>query len=84
MIAAAVVVAAGVKFDRKAFIVAGCAAMLAYLPFGAAEARMGDAGIGLAFTVSAVLVAITVLIVRNVYVARAAKGSNEQEQTVWA
>lgn len=82
--AAMAVVAAGVKLDRKSFIVAGCAAMLFYLPFGAAEAHAGDTAVGAAFTVGAIMVAAAVLLVRRVYVARAAQGSNEIEQGVWA
>lgn len=82
--AAACVIAAGVYFDRKSFIVAGSAALLFYLPFGAAEAHAGDMGVGMAFSVSAAMVAVAVLIVRKVYVARAAQGSNDLEQTVWA
>ncbi len=84
LLAAMGVIAAGVKLDRKSYIVAGCAAMLFYLPFGAAEARAGEGAIGLAFTVGAVLVAIAVLMVRSVYMARAAQGNNEIEQGVWA
>jgi hypothetical protein len=82
--AAVVVIAAGVKLDRKSFIVAGCAALLFYMPFGAAEARAGDSTVGAAFTVAAITVAVVLLIVRRVYVARAAQGSNELEQGVWA
>lgn len=82
--AAVAVIAAGVKLDRKSFIVAGCAALLFYMPFGAAEARAGDSAVGAAFTVAAIAVAVAVLIVRRVYVARAAQGSNEIEQGVWA
>lgn len=84
LLAAMGVVAVGVKVDRKSFIVAGCMGMMVYLPFGAAEARVGDTGVGMAFTFATVLVAATVLIVRKVYVARAAKGTDEIEQTVWA
>ncbi len=83
-VAAALVIAAGVYFDRKSYIVAGAAALLFYLPFGAAEARAGDMGVGMAFSFSAVLVAVAVLIVRKVYVTRAAQGSNDLEQTVWS
>lgn len=84
VLAAMAVIAAGVKFDRKSFIVAGAAALLFYLPFGAAEAHAGDTAIGAAFTFAAILVAAAVLIVRKVYVSRAAQGSNEIEQGVWA
>lgn len=78
------VVGAGVYFDRKSFIVAGAAAMLFYLPFGAAEARLGETGVGLAFSVAAMMVAATVLIVRKIYTVRATRDSDELEQTVWS
>jgi hypothetical protein len=81
--AAVAVIAAGVKLDRKSFIVGGCAALLFYVPFGAAKARAGDAAVGVASTVAAIAVAVVILIVRRVYVARAAQGRNEIEQGVW-
>lgn len=82
-LAAAATIAAGVYFDRKAIIVAGATALLFYPPFGAAEAHMGDGAVGMAFTVSAILVAVAVMIVRTVYVARAAQSDASNEQDVW-
>jgi hypothetical protein len=81
--AALAVIAVGVKLDRKSFIIAGCTGLLIYAPLGASQV-LGRGVEVIATLLATVAVVVILLIVRRVYVARAAQGYNEIEQSVWA
>jgi hypothetical protein len=81
--AALAAIAVGVKLDRKLFIIAGCTGLLTFTPLGVSKVLGGDAGV-IATLLATVAVAVILLIVRRVYVARAAQGHHEIEQSVWA
>jgi hypothetical protein len=81
--AALAVIAVGVKLDRKLFIIAGCTGLLIYAPLGISQV-LGRGVEVIATLLATVAVVVILLIVRRVYVARAAQGHHEIEQSVWA